>query len=1044
MDRLKSTMAALSFGDCPTVSFATGLIRLFPFSRRFRGTELMIGQTISHYRIVKELGKGGMGVVYLAEDTLLGRQVAIKTLTDGGLGKQHFRTRFLREARAVSALSHSNIATIHDYGETTDGHPYIVMELVKGQTLSALMASETLTIPRAIEIIKQVAEALAEAHRHGIVHRDIKPSNIAINERGDVKVLDFGLAKQIDVSPTDPEAHTRLNTQTREGVIVGTPMYLSPEQALGVDVDARSDLFSLGSVLYECIAGQPAFSGKGAVDICAKVIRDDPPLPSKLNSSVSPELDRIAMKALAKKPEARYQTADEMFTALEPTQANQRAHGSDRTVTRLMSPAPRTQPTGALATLSDIFKRPRLSIGYAAAALMIVAALIFGVWWLRRPKLHVPPAEAQKLYETGTEAIRNGSFFQASKALGLAVGSDDEFALAHARLAEALTELDYFDRAKDEMLRVGELRLPDRSLFTPLETLYLDAITAIVRRDFGRAVEAYSEIARRQPDRPDVYVDLGRAYEKNNQVPKAIESYLEATKRDSQTAAAFLRLGILYGRQQNSEGSKTAFDKAEVIYQSRGNVEGRAEVAFQQGVLLNDIADKPGDAHAKLEQAREMAKVVDSQYQQIRILFQLSSVAWKEGKTDQAEQDVREAIGLAQANQMETLIARGSNELGNVYFARGSYSEAERYFQQALEFSKRSGARQNEARAQFSLASLYIQLGDGDRALTFQEQALPFYQRGGYRTETAQAMNLRGRAYRLKGDYASAFQSFQDQLKFAEQTGDRAQAASAHTSIGYLQLDLEKYAEALQHFDQSYEINFSLKNQLTIGYSFMNRAAARWRLGRDQDAQNDLAQASNIAKVESASFKELLANILLIQAQISFSNRDFRKTAEHCEQAIALVDEKNKIVRVRSNYLKGLSQSLSGLARLGQKTCQEASSVASSLGDPLLLARTQLAQAEASLMAGDFQSATMSAQQSKTFFGKAGLSESEWRAWLMEGLAAQKAGDRDKARHSLNRATELLGSLQSKWGADVFNAYLLRRDIQLYRRQLDLSAKPDH
>src|SRR5712672_1718530 len=157
----------------------------------------MIGQTISHYRILSKLGEGGMGIVYVAEDTVLGRQVAIKTLNEGGPGKQHFRSRFLREARSISKLSHPHIATIYDYGETADGQPYIVMELINGETLSHLMVREALTIPRSVEIIEQVAEALAEAHRHGIIHRDIKPSNIAINERGDVKVLDFGLAKEV-------------------------------------------------------------------------------------------------------------------------------------------------------------------------------------------------------------------------------------------------------------------------------------------------------------------------------------------------------------------------------------------------------------------------------------------------------------------------------------------------------------------------------------------------------------------------------------------------------------------------------------------------------------------------------------------------------------------------------------------------------------------------------------------------------------------------------------------------------------------------------
>ena len=195
----------------------------------------MIGTTISHYRVVGKLGEGGMGIVYLAEDIVLGRRVAIKTLgTKTGGEDQHFRTRFLREARSVSALSHPHIATIHDYGESDTGMPYIVMELIEGPTLADLIRQESLTLPRIITIIRQVAEALGEAHRQGIIHRDIKPSNVATTKRGEVKVLDFGLAKQLDLSSaSDPEGQTLLHTQTREGVIVGTPMYLSPEQALG-------------------------------------------------------------------------------------------------------------------------------------------------------------------------------------------------------------------------------------------------------------------------------------------------------------------------------------------------------------------------------------------------------------------------------------------------------------------------------------------------------------------------------------------------------------------------------------------------------------------------------------------------------------------------------------------------------------------------------------------------------------------------------------------------------------------------------------------
>src|ERR1044072_3564763 len=263
----------------------------------------MIGQTVSHYRILEKLGEGGMGAVYLAEDLHLARRVDIKFLT---ATDPHYRARFIREARAVSGLSHPNIAIVHDYGETTSDQPFIVMEYVKGKSLSDLL-DEGLTLRRSVEIVSSIPDALGEAHHPGIVHRDIKPSNVLVNERGNVKVLDFGLVKHFGeqpVSGVDLDARAIFSTQTRSDVIVGTPLETSPEQATGKDIDGRSDLFALGALLYECLTGHSAFSGGSVLEIGAQIIHVTPTPPSKLNPAVPPELDRITMKALEKKSEA--------------------------------------------------------------------------------------------------------------------------------------------------------------------------------------------------------------------------------------------------------------------------------------------------------------------------------------------------------------------------------------------------------------------------------------------------------------------------------------------------------------------------------------------------------------------------------------------------------------------------------------------------------------------------------------------------------------------------------------------------------------------
>lgn len=998
-------------------------------------TRIPAGTFLGRYEIISPLATGGMGEVYLAQDKQLTRRVAIKFPTLSA-DRHQAHARFLREARAASTLSHPYIATIYDYGEGKDGQPYIVMEFVKGEALSHLIHTSALTLARAVKIVADVADALAEAHRRGIIHRDIKPSNVMINDRGEVKVLDFGLAKRLTEAQdtaVDSEADTILETNTESGIVLGTLLYLSPEQAIGDAVDARSDIFALGVLLYECITGHTAFSGNRRIEIVAEVIHFNPPLPSTINPHIPQELDRITMKAIAKEPGARYQSASALRADL--LAIHHTLEDSANVRRQRIQKAPSTHRASAAITLSDILRRPRLSPLAVLLVVVVLGLIGWGITELRRPPLHVPTAEAMRLFDRGTDALRMGSFFQASNALKRATESDDQFALAHARLAEAWTELDYSSRAMNELLRVSELT-PDRSRLAPVDALYLDAVKATVRRDFARAIDAYSEIAQRQPDQPQVYVDLGRAFEKSNQTDRALESYRTAITRDRQNAIALLRLGVLSARQHNLAEANAAFDKAETIYQDLADVEGRAEVAFQRGVMLNDIVGNVLDARTQLERAREIATVVNSQYQLIRIIFQLSSVSIKDGKTDQAQEYAREAISLAQNNQMENLIARGSLDLGNVYLARGDYSEAEKYFQQGLETAQRYGGLQNMARAQLSLASLYVQRGESDRALSYDEEALSFYQSGGYLTETSQALLLRGRALRQKGNYDAALKAF----TLAEATGDQIQIAYAHGSIANLLLDQERYEEALKHFQEGRNLYKALGYRLYEGYALMHVGEALWRLGHDDEARQMLVDASRIAQEKGASFNALQTAVDLVEAEMALSNRKFSEAVAKSQEALVWDGGQDKVAAVQGKYLLGLAQALTGRALAGQRLCQEANEAATKLGDPLLLARSQLALAQAALLSGDSKRSLENARVAQTFFAGAGLQESEWRTQLIAGLASQRLGDSDNAKLCFASAREQLSSLEKKWGAEVFKSYLARPDIRFYRRELDHSS----
>jgi len=993
----------------------------------------MIGETISHYRILEKLGKGGMGVVYLAEDLHLGRRVAIKFLTADA--DQNYRARFLREARTVSSLTHPNIATVFDYGEI-DGRPYIVMELVRGKTLGKLLHEDGLTLRQAVEIAASIVEALTEAHGNGIVHRDIKPSNVVVTEKGQVKVLDFGLVKQLlDTSHSsfDLEAPTLYGTRTESHAIVGTPLYLSPEQAAGKPVDGRSDLFALGALLYECIAGQSAFSGDSLFEIGSQILHVDPPPPSEINRAIPAELDRITMKALAKQPDARYQSAGEMLKDLRAVSTTLSSNGQPVQIpSGRKTLSARRLPTGALNTLSQTLNRPRLSLTTFAVAIIVTGLAIWAAihWW--PASLHQPPAAAMDWYSRGTDALRNGAYYGATKSLGQAIAIDDKFALAHARLAEALAELDYGDKAKDELLRVASL-VPDRSLLPLTDGLYLEAINSVVARDFPNAIKAYTEIARRLSNDPKVYVDLGRAFEKNNEPDKAIENYLRATALDSQYATAYLRAGILYSRKRDATKATAALDQAETLYTALNNIEGANEVARQRGILFRELG-KYDDARAQFQRALDQARTIGNEPQQVSALIQLSFLSYREGATAKAQDYAKQALDLAEQKHLENLATAGLIELGNASDGRGDLGEAERYFKLAIESARANKARLSEARATMNLGLVYVRQLRTDEGLALAQQALSFFQQGNYRTDISACLTTIGRANRRKGDYQAAHKAFQQKLQLAQDANEEPQIALSYGEIGAVLLEEERYPEAVEQYDKAYAINKSIGNRINLAFNQANRGDILWRLGRYDEASQAFNEALAIAK--EGGYKDLPIEIQRGNAQIALSERHLAEAKSKSEETLKLAGDQYKDVTIEATYTLGLAKALSGSGREGRTLCEDAVKLARDAGDAALLSRAMLALAESSLESGDARAALEEATTVQQRFAQGGQQESEWRAWLIASRASQRLSDGATAQQELAQAKEVLSKLQQKWGADLFNRYLMRPDIQIYYQQL--------
>jgi serine/threonine protein kinase len=374
------------------------------------GVSAVVGESLLHYHITEKIGEGGMGAVFRATDTHLDRPVAIKLLPADKTADVDRVRRFVQEAKAASALRHPNIVVIHDIASDR-GRSFIVMELVEGQSLDTLIGRRGLKLSDSLGLAVQIADGLTKAHAAGIIHRDIKPSNIMVTGDGSVKILDFGLAKLSDPGACGSEEPTRTlepepagRLRTKEGDVLGTAAYMSPEQAEGQPVDARSDIFSFGAVLYEMLTGQKAFARGGGVRTLAAVLNEEAPPPSSLNPAVPPEVDRIVFRCLRKDRQRRWQTMSDLKVALQELKEDSE---TGRLETAAASPGPRKQ-TGP----------------FVAAAAVVFLAAVGVLWWFSGPA-RTPETAFETIPLTLDSGLTTGPTLPADGSL-MAYASDRE------------------------------------------------------------------------------------------------------------------------------------------------------------------------------------------------------------------------------------------------------------------------------------------------------------------------------------------------------------------------------------------------------------------------------------------------------------------------------------------------------------------------------------------------------------------------------------------------------------------------------------------
>jgi serine/threonine protein kinase/Tfp pilus assembly protein PilF len=720
----------------------------------------VVGTVLQHYRLRERLGAGGMGEVYLAEDTRLGRDVALKFLPAASQADVERRARLMTEARAASALRSSHIAAIYDIGEH-DGGIYLVMEYVEGWVLSSRVKKGPLPIREALDIAGQIADALSEAHTRGIVHRDIKSANVMVTSRGQVKVLDFGLAKFLQPLAGTAAVDTGITfEQTMAGMVLGTVSYMSPEQALGRTVDPRSDLFSLGVVLYEMVTGRMPFEGRSFGEIVDAIINQALPAPARFNYEVTPPVETILRKALEKSPDFRYQTARDFYIDLhhvksemddvERHRASGTARPSDPNARAAQAPA--LGNSIAVMTFTNITREPVDEWIGSGIAETVSADLknIHGLTVIGRERIY---DALRNLHSSETAALDDRFANDIGRGLGarwIVSGGYQRFGeqiRITARFVEVETGV-VLRNVKIDGNLPDIFTLQDRIVFELTRDLHLQLeSTAIeqIQKQETRSVEAYELFSRGMMtlrmaarDAPD----------------RAILLFRKALDLDEQYAEAWAGLGGGYQLKGAQLSIPELLERA-IEYERRA-------------LAINPAL---ADAHAWLGSA----------------LLAL-------GRTDDALEAFREAVRLEPGQARPwSMLARG------YWIGKGMLTEGIDGLERAVAINPQFGY------AHLQLAFLYTEAGDFAKAESAAQRAVDLQERyisGEEGLIIVGAHSRLGYVYYRQGRYEEAVKEYQAELIFLTAT-DHALKERAlielHQKLGAAYLRLGQAADAERH-----------------------------------------------------------------------------------------------------------------------------------------------------------------------------------------------------------------------------------------------------